>query len=115
MSSQTKHTNYPVVDKNNNESGICYDWRLGTPIIFAPYVDYINILDIEEGNSLIKKEDLFNIIGKYLVEIQNFLPDMYLLKANQAKKSRKELKKIKKFALLGKEFKILSLSDCIEG
>ena len=106
---------YPVIDKNSGESGICYDWRLGTPIIFAPYVDYINILDVEEGNILIKKDDLFNIIGKHLMEIQNFLPDMYLLKAKQAKACRKELKKIKKQMILGKDFKVLSLSDCMEG
>ena len=40
---------------------------------------------------------------------------MYLLKAKQAKACRKELKKIKKMMILGKDFKILSLSDCIEG
>lgn len=106
---------YPVVDKNSNESGICYDWRMGTPIIFAPYVDYINILDVEEGNILIKKETLFSIISKFLVEIKNFLPDMYIIKAKQAKACRRELKKIKKAMLLGKDFKILRMSDCIEG
>lgn len=105
---------YPVIDKNSNESGICYDWRMGTPIIFAPYVDYINIQDVEEGNILIKKEDLFAIIAKHLVEIKNFLPDMYIVKPKAAKACTKELRKIKKAMLLDKEFKVLHMCDCIE-
>ena len=105
---------YPVVDKNTGESGICYDWRMGTPTIFAPYVDYINILDVEEGTIVIEKEKLFNIISRYLLEIKNFLPDMYIIKDKQAKKVRKELKKIKKEMLLVKDFKVLTLSDVIE-
>ena len=105
---------YPVIDKNSNESGICYDWRMGTSIIFAPYVDYINIQDVEEGNILIKKDLLFNIIGKYLVEIKNFLPDMYIIKPNKAKACHRELKKIKKVMELGRDFKILHMCDVME-
>ena len=105
---------YPVIDKNSNESGICYDWRMGTPIIFAPYVDYINIQDVEEGNILIKKDALFAIIAKHLVEIKNFLPDMYIVKPKAAKACTKELRKIKKAMLLDKEFKVLHMCDCIE-
>ena len=105
---------YPVIDKNSNESGICYDWRMGTPIIFAPYVDYINIQDVEEGNILIKKDVLFSIIVKHLVEIKNFLPDMYIVKPKAAKACTKELRKIKKAMLLDKEFKVLHMCDVIE-
>ena len=105
---------YPVVDKNSNESGICYDWRMGTAIIFAPYVDYINIQDVEEGNILIKKDVLFGIIAKYLVEIKNFLPDMYIIKPNKAKACTRELRKIKKAMLLDKEFKVLHMTDIID-
>ncbi len=105
---------YPVVDKNSGEAGICYDWRMGTSVIFAPYVDYINIQDVEEGTILVKKDELFNIISRYLVEIKNFLPDMYILKNKQAKTVTRELKKIKKIMILGKEFNVLRMSDVIE-
>ncbi|MCI5939106.1 MAG: hypothetical protein SOU07_05055 [Bacilli bacterium] len=104
---------YPIVDKNTNESGICYDWRFGTPIIFAPYVTYINIIDEENQKMLVRKDELLNILGKYLTEITNFLPDMYILKPKQAKNCKKELKKIKKI-VIEKDYKTLRLCDVIE-
>ncbi|MFA6843661.1 MAG: hypothetical protein WCR33_04595 [Bacilli bacterium] len=105
---------YPVVDKKTGQSGMTYDWRIGTPIVFAPYVDYINILDVDDGYIIIKREKLLEIIGKYCDDVKNFLPDMYIVNGKKAKVCRRELKKIRKAAELGKDFKILSLSDVIE-
>lgn len=104
---------YPIVDKNTNESGICYDWRFGTPIIFAPYVTYINIIDEENGKMLVRRDELIQILNKYLDEITNFLPDMYILKAKKAKNVKREIKKIKKI-VMEKEYNVLRLCDVIE-
>ena len=104
---------YPIIDKNTNESGICYDWKFGTPIIFAPYVTYINILDDENGKMLVRKDELLAILDRYLTPISNFLPDMFILKQKQAKNCKKELKKIKKI-MLDKEYRVLSLCDVVE-
>lgn len=104
---------YPIVDKNTGESGICYDWRFGTPIIFAPYVTYINIIDEENGQMLVRRDELMQILDKYLDEITNFLPDMYILKAKKAKNVKREIKKIKKI-VMEKEYKVLRLCDVIE-
>jgi len=104
---------YPIVDKNTNESGICYDWRFGTPIIFAPYVTFINIIDEELGKMLVRRDELIQILNKYLDEITNFLPDMYILKAKKAKNVKHEIKKIRKI-VMDKEYNVLRLSDVIE-
>lgn len=104
---------YPIVDKNSNESGICYDWRFGTPIIFAPYVTYINITDDENQKMLVRRDELIQILNKYLDEITNFLPDMYILKSKKARNCRKELKKIKKI-VMEKDYEVLKMCDVIE-
>lgn len=104
---------YPIVDKNTDESGICYDWRFGTPIIFAPYVTFINIIDDENQKMLVRRDELIQILSKYLDEITNFLPDMYILKNKKARNCRKELKKIKKI-VMEKDYKVLRMCDVIE-
>ena len=104
---------YPIVDKGFNESGICHDWRFGTPIIFAPYVTYINVKDEENGDMLVRRDELVQTLSKYLDEITNFLPDMYILKAKKAKNVKREMKKIKKIAM-DKEYITLNLCDVIE-
>ena len=53
------------------------------------------------------------ILDKYLDEITNFLPDMYILKAKKAKNVKREIKKIKKI-VMEKEYKVLRLCDVIE-
>ena len=104
---------YPIIDKNTGESGICYDWRFGTPIIFAPYVTFINIIDDENQKMLVRRDELIQILNKYLDEITNFLPDMYILKSKKAKVCRKELKKIKRI-VMEKDYKVLRMCDVIE-
>lgn len=104
---------YPIIDKNTGESGICYDWRFGTPIIFAPYVTFINIIDDENQKILVRRDELIQILNKYLDEITNFLPDMYILKSKKAKACRKELKKIKRI-VMEKDYKVLRMCDVIE-
>lgn len=104
---------YPIIDKNTGESGICYDWRFGTPVIFAPYVTYINIIDEENSKLLVRRDELLQILNKYLSEITNFLPDMYILKQKDAKACRKTLKKIKTI-VMEKDYKVLRLCDVVE-
>lgn len=104
---------YPIIDKNTDESGICYDWKFGTPIIFAPHVTYINIIDEENGKMLVRRDELLVILNKYLSSITNYLPDMYILKQKQAKNCKKELKKIKRI-VMEKDYRVLRMCDVVE-
>ena len=104
---------YPIVDKNTGESGICYDWKFGTPIIFAPYTTYINIIDDEGQKMLVRRDELLDILSKCLTEITNFLPDMFILSQKYVGKSKKELKKIKRI-VMDKDYVTLRLCDVIE-
>lgn len=97
---------------NKPFSGICYDWRFTSPIIFPPYVDFINVM-CDDMNFIIRRADLFNIINRKLIEIKNFLPDMYILKVKQAKACKMYLKKLVK-AKLNYEFRQVKLIDCLE-
>lgn len=104
---------YPIVDKNSGDCGICYDWKFGSPILFAPYATFINIIDDENQKTLVRKDELFSILGKQLNEFPNFLPDMYILRAKQAKNCKAKWKKIKKIELKI-DYKKLRLCDVIE-
>ena len=55
-----------------------------------------------------------SIMGKYLIEIVNFLPDMYILKPKQAKASRKVLNKLRKVAIIDQNFKSVRLANLID-
>lgn len=104
---------YPIFDLTDKESGMCMNWHLATPALFAPHLKYINVIDDEGKATLVRANDLYNIIGRYLAIISNFLKDMYILKKNHAKKTRRDIKKIKKAALI-KNYKPLSLADAID-
>lgn len=104
----------PVVDVSNNISGISYTWEIGKPSVFPPYTEFINVID-DEGNTLvINRENFFKVMNKYFTEIKTFLPDLYVIKAKQAKATKKELKKLKKFHIANYHFKALRLCDVIE-
>ena len=73
----------------------------------------LNIIDDENQKMLVRRDELIQILNKYLDEITNFLPDMYILKAKKAKVCRKELKKIKRI-VMEKDYKVLRMCDVIE-
>ena len=65
------------------------------------------------GKMLVRRDELLIILNKYLTEITNFLPDMYILKQKQAKNCKREIKKIKRI-VMEKDYQILRLCDVIE-
>ncbi len=110
---EVKHV-IPVIDVNNNVSGISYTWEIGKPSVFPPYTEFINVID-DEGNTLIiNRENFFKVMSKYFTEIKTFLPDLYVIKSKQAKGTKKELKKLRKFHNGNYRFKALRLCDVIE-
>lgn len=104
----------PVVDVNNNVSGFSYSWELGRPSVFPPYVEFIQVDDGEGNNLLVTRDDFFKVMNKYFTEIKTFLPDLYVIKAKQAKGTKKEIKKLRKLNNPNYHFKALRLCDVIE-
>ena len=62
---------------------------------------------------LVRRDELIQILDKYLDEITNFLPDMFILKAKKAKNVKREIKKIKKIEM-DKNYTVLRMCDVIE-
>ena len=104
----------PIIDKAANEYGICTTWNLGIPTVFPPHVDYIRIRDEENFEFMIRRNDFYDVLGKYLVDIVNFLPDMHLLRPKQARSSKKAINKLRKFAIVDQNFKPIRLCDLID-
>lgn len=104
----------PVVDPTNNVSGFSYSWQVGRASVFPPYVEFIQVDDLEGNNLLVTRENFFRVMNKYFTEIKTFLPDLYVIKAKQAKATKKEIKKLRKYHNQNYHFKSLRLCDVIE-
>ena len=104
----------PIIDKATNEYGICCTWNLGIPTVFPPHIDFVRIHDEENVEFMVRREDFYGVMGKYLVDIVNFLPDMHLLKPKQARSSKKAINKLRKFAIVDQNFQTIRLCDLID-
>lgn len=104
---------FPIVSHANNVAGICYRWTIGTPSVFPPYLDYIYV-DMDGVTALLKRDDFYRVLNKYFIEIKTVLPDLFVIKGKSAKATRKEAKKISKYAIDGSTFIPLRLCDVIE-
>jgi len=104
----------PVVEKSKGISGFSYTWKLGTPSVFPPYISYIYVVEETGDRLLLTRDNFYRLMNKYFIEIKTFLPDLYVIKAKQAKSTRKEIKKLRKFAINDLNLKKLRLCDVIE-
>lgn len=105
----------PILDNLTNDFGISYKWEVGKSTIFPPNVDYFYIQEEENIIFLVKREEFYQLIGKYLIEVETIFPEMYILKEKQAKAARKILNKLRKFAIVDVNFKNIRLCDLIDG
>ena len=103
-----------IIDKAANEYGICCTWNLGIPTIFPPHIDYVRIRDEENVEFMVRREDFYDVMNKYLIDIVNCLPDMHLLRPKQARSSRKAINKLRKFAIVDQNFKLIRICDLID-
>lgn len=108
------HLVEPVIDTESKEYGIGYTWNVGLPTVFPPHLDYIYIKEEQNIPFLLRRNDFYSIMNKYLIEIVNFLPDMYILKAKQAKVSKKALSRLRKVAINDQNFKAVRLANLLD-
>ena len=104
----------PVIDRKTGEYGICCVWNIGIPTVFPPYFDYVKIKDEDDQEFMVRRKDFFTFVEKFLSEMANFLPDMYVMKTKAAHKSRSAVGKLKKFAILDQTFVPVRICDLID-
>ena len=104
----------PVIDRKTGEYGICCVWNIGIPTVFPPYFDYVKIKDEDDQEFMVRRKDFFTFVEKFLSEMANFLPDMYVMKTKAAHKSRSTVGKLKKFAILDQTFVPVRICDLID-
>ncbi len=83
-------------------------------MVFPPHLSYVYVKEEQNLPFLVRREDFMSIVGKYLIEIVNFLPDMYILKPKQARSARKTINKLRKVAIIDQNFKSIRLSNLID-
>lgn len=104
----------PIIDKVTNEYGISCTWDVGIPMVFPPHLSYVYVKEEQNIPFLVRSKDFMSIMNKYLIEIVNFLPDMYILKAKQAKSSKKVINKLRRVAITDQSFKSIRLSNLLD-
>jgi hypothetical protein len=104
----------PIMDKITNEYGISVVWNVGRPTVFPPHLSYVYVKEESNIPFLVRRKDFMSIMNKYLIEIVNFLPDMYILKAKQAKSARKVLNRLRKVAIIDQNFKSIRLANLLD-
>ncbi len=104
----------PILDRVTNEYGISILWDFSKPMVFPPHLSYVYVKEEDGMPFLVRSNDFMSILNKYLIEIVNFLPDMYILKAKQAKQARKTLNKLKRVAIIDQNFKAIRLSNLLD-
>lgn len=104
----------PIIDRKTGEYGICCTWNIGVATAFPPYFDYVKIRDENNEEFMVRRKDFVNFVNKYLTEIGNFLPDMYLMKAKAAHKAKTVVSKLRKYAIVDQVFATARLCDLID-
>lgn len=104
----------PIIDRRANEFGICTEWNIGIPTLFAPYFDYVNVKDEEGVEFKIRREDFMKYMDKYLVKLDVILPDLYVLKPKQAKASKSVVNKLRRCQIEDCDFAALRISDLLD-
>ena len=104
----------PIIDRRANEFGICTEWNIGIPTLFAPYFDYVNVKDEEGVEFKIRREDFMKYMDKYLVKLDVILPDLYVLKPKQAKASKSVVNKLRRCQIEDCDFSTLRISDLLD-
>ncbi len=104
----------PIIDRNGQEFGICSEWNIGIPTLFAPYFDFVNIKDEDGEEFKIRRADFMKYMDKYLSKLDSILPDLYVLKPKQAKSSKSVVNKLRRYAIVDQEFVTLRISDLLD-
>jgi len=104
----------PIIDKITNEYGISVVWNVNRPTVFPPHLKFVYVKEEQNIPFLVRRKDFMSIMSKYLIEIVNFLPDMYILKAKQVKKAKKAINKLRKVAIIDQNFKSIRLANLLD-
>lgn len=103
-----------IIDKNTNEYGVCSTFNSGIPTLFPPHTDFVRIHDEENIEFMVRRDDFFSLMGKFLDENREDLPNMSLLKPKKARQSRKVINKLRKVAIVDSNFESLRICDLID-
>ena len=104
----------PIIDKKTGEYGICCTWNIGIATAFPPFFDYVVIKDEDNEEFMVRRKDFITFVDKYLTEIGNYLPDMYMMKTKAAHKCKAVVGKLRKYAIVDQTFVPARLCDLID-
>lgn len=105
-----------MVDKKTNIVRTCIIWKAGTPTIFPPHLNYVQIEEDENQLSLIPIEIFYKYVEKFMYEIKDDTINYKLLYLNEknAQKAKKLIKKMRKAIVSFTNFDEIKITELIE-
>lgn len=104
----------PIIDKKNNEFGICTTFNAGVSSLFVPHFDFVYIKDENSEPFYIRRGDFMKFMEKYLTKIENSLPDLYYIKPKAAKSSKSLVSKLRKYSIVEQTFEPMLICDLLD-
>lgn len=105
-----------LVDKNTDEVKTCISWEAGSPTIFPPHLNYVQIKEEENVVILVPIDVFYKYVERFTYEIKEDEINYKLLYLNEkmAQKAKKMIKKMRKSVVSLVDFNIIKITDLIE-
>ena len=105
-----------MVEKATNEVKAGVSWKVGTPAIFPPHLDYVQIEEEENLIVLVPIEVFYKYVDRLMYEIKDDSIDFKLFYLNEkgAIKAKKLLRKMRDSVVSLTNFEFIKITDLIE-
>ena len=105
-----------TVEKATNEVKVGVSWKVGTPAIFPPHLDYVQIEEEENLIVLVPIEVFYKYVDRLMYEIKDDSIDFKLFYLNEkgAIKAKKLLRKMRDSVVSLTNFEFIKITDLIE-
>ncbi len=105
-----------LVDKDSDEVKTCISWEAGSPTIFPPHLNYVQIKEEENVVILVPIEVFYKYVEKLMYEIKEDTINYKLLYLNEkmAQKAKKLVKKMRKSVVSLTNFNTIKITDLME-
>ena len=105
-----------LADKLTQEVKCSMSWKIGTPAVFPPHLDYVQIEEEDNLVLIVPIETFYKYTKKYMFEVKEDVVDFKLLYLNEhgALKAKKLCKKMRKTTVSLRNFDTIKITDLIE-
>lgn len=105
-----------LVDRETDEVALSINWRVGTPMIFPPHLDYVHIEEDDQFITIVPSAAFFKVAEKHMYSFKDYLPNMQLLllHGRNINRVKKLVRKLRKVSVPTSNFNEIRIIDLLE-